>query len=128
MKSVVVILLFSTLAAGLDSAPKKPPRFDWKFDALAAAWAAGFFADESQTLNCLKTNPWCRETNPLFGPHPSAARLYGLTLAVDGAYLLGSYELRRHGPRPLRRFWFDGMSYPTFYHISAIAGSVRGRR
>jgi len=128
MKLLAVILLFSTLAAGLDSAPKKIPRFDWKFDVLAAAWAAGYLADESQTLNCLKTNPFCRETNPLFGPHPSAARLYGLTLAVDGAYMLGSYELRRHGPRSLRRFWSIGMSYPTYCHLSAIAGSARGHR
>ena len=128
MKPLALILFFSTLAAGLDSQPKKIPRFDWKTDALVAAWAASYFADESQTLNCLKTSPWCRENNPLFGPHPWAARLYGLALAVDGAYLLGSYEIRRHGPRPLRRIWFAGMSYPTFCHINGIAGSAHGRR
>ncbi len=108
-----------------DGQKSAPPRFDRKFKALAAADGVAYLWDETQTLNCLRSIPGCRETNPLYGPHPSAGRLYGLALAVDAGYFLGSWELRRHGPERLRRLWFAGAAFVIEGHIQGIAISKR---
>ena len=104
---------------------KSVPQWDRKFTALVAADAAVMLWDEGQTMNCLHHFVGCRETNPAFGPHPSAARLYGTAIAIDAGYILASYELRRHGPERLRRLWYAGAAWVIEQHVQGIAQSAR---
>lgn len=141
---IAVILLATTLGArAQDGAPRVAgspsgymaqrtsikaahvPRFDWKFDTLLAGEIASSLYDSAQTINCLNHFANCRETNSIYGPHPSAARLYGTSLALVGAYAFGSYELRRHGPAPLRRLWPCGMADAIYEHIDGIVTSAK---
>lgn len=121
----------SNAAALIDVAPvivpsKSTPRFDWKFDSLMLVGIASSLVDSARTENCLRNIPRCQEADPVYGPHPSAARLFGLSLAIQGAYTLGSYELRRRGPRPLRRLWMVPMNYCTALHVVAMVESWEG--
>jgi len=142
MKAILAVVLFSTLCAAQgrlaaptppranpvgfhETATKKSPRLDWKFVGFLAAATAANVADLVQTENCLHRIGGCSETNPAYGPHPSAAKLYGISFAIEAGYALGSYELRRHGPKPLRKSWWVPLAYVGYGHIEGIATSKR---
>jgi hypothetical protein len=49
-------------------------RMDWKFGIVAALAIGSTIADLEATLHCPQP---CREVDPLYGAHPTRARLYG---------------------------------------------------
>jgi hypothetical protein len=110
-------------AAPVVVSEQAPRRFDWKFVSLLAAATAANLTDMARTEHCLQASAACREDDWIYGPRPSAARLFGLSLAIEAGFALGSYELRRHGPGPLRRFWAAPLGYCAADHIQATAKS-----
>ena len=129
-------LLFSVGCFGADAPPRPVPyqtvnvekrarHFDWKFAAVLGISTAANLADMARTDDCLRNIAYCRETNPLYGPHPSSARLYGSSLALEAGFAVTSYELRRHGPAPLRKLWWVPLTYEGLDHVKGIALSRR---
>jgi hypothetical protein len=116
---LIIAFCIITLAAGPAIAQTPKPGLDAKFKSLLAETAAFYVTDSTQTIIHLREDGY-RETNPLYGPHPSAARLFGLGALVDGAYVAGSYELRRHGPRRLRKLWWAPMEYESLNRADAM--------
>ena len=53
----------------------------------AAVFVASDVADIKATTDTMQRCPTCSETSDLFGPHPSAARLWGESGAIDAAYI-----------------------------------------
>lgn len=44
-------------------------------------------ADAASTIHCLRTNPFCREENPLLPRHPSNVQAYGIKLGLTAAVI-----------------------------------------
>jgi hypothetical protein len=65
---------------------------------LSGAAVGAAVLDIESTAHCLANDPSCRDINPLFGNHPSRARLYGISMGVLGAQIFSSYSLRRAHP------------------------------
>ena len=74
-----------------------PHHVDWKFWSAIGGTGASYAADYVTSQQC---QPRCTETNPMFGPHPSAARV----AAVGGAFFAGE-TLLAHWMRNNRRAW-----------------------
>ena len=69
-----------------------PGKLFWTF---AAASVALTVADVELTHSCVNNVAGCRERNPLFGPHPTRARMYSISLPITSALLGVSYYVRR---------------------------------
>lgn len=121
MKAIVAILLFCMACQAVEK-----PRHDKVFWSVVAVQTGLMLWDETQTVGCLHNVPNCRETNPLYGPHPSAARLYVSAALVGAGYALASYEMQRHAPRTLRRLWWTAAAFDAACHAEGIATSVHG--
>ena len=115
-------LILATLLAGgvaFGQQPHKPRIIDKKFLGLATAELAGNVLDIYTRQRTQEINPASWETNPLLGPHPSAARmtatLVGFSLATD--YL--AYRLRKS--KRFNRGWLAPFAW-------SFAGSAAGIR
>jgi hypothetical protein len=132
MRALMLALILFSATARAQSFDKafapdphaKPPRLDWKFVGLVSADSALMLWDETQTAHCLSHIPGCSETNGIYGPHPSPGRLYGTAIAYEVGLAVASYEIRRHGPRFLRKSWFTPMAWDIEQHAIGIATSV----
>ncbi len=95
------ILLALYLVAGVLSAhgveAKPADSLKRVFVVLSVATVAGNIADAEVTAYELRTVPRWTEHNPLYGPHPSRAALWGWECTGAAAAILLSYELRKHG-------------------------------
>ncbi len=61
---------------------------DKQFLILNAVAVAATVADIETAAACLNSNARCQETNPLFGKHPSRARMYSIALGATGGEIL----------------------------------------
>jgi hypothetical protein len=78
--------------------PTSPRVFDRKFLVLAGIATAATMLDAATTSHCMSTYGDCQEGNPLFGSHPSTAKLYGVSFSVLGGQLLASAWIRHKAP------------------------------
>lgn len=102
-----VLVVFSLLALAHPSlAGERNPPSKKAFWVLTAATAAVSMADVELTQHVQSEYSELREWNPLYGPHPSRARMYSIVAAenVGCAYL--ALWLRHGKHRRLRKLWF----------------------
>jgi hypothetical protein len=97
--------------------------FDRKFLLLTGVAAAATSLDIVTTSRCVSTYSNCREANPLYGPHPSSARLYGISFSILAGQVLSSALLRREMPH--RKLWIIPVIAATATHGIAAALNVR---
>jgi len=94
----------SAKASGLEQAIQRPSEpkhvVDSRFLFVNGGYALAAAYDGATTQWFLH-NTRAHEVNPLFGRHPSTARLWGEGSALTAAMIFGSYELKKHHSR----FW-----------------------
>ena len=105
------------------SEPKKPRILDRKFFLLAGMATAATVLDVATTSHCLSTYAACQEGNPLFGSHPSQAKLYGVSFSMLAGQLLASAWIRRKMPN--RNLWMIPPIVATGGHGLAAALNIR---
>ena len=95
---------FFANAPGLEQAIERPPVPERVVDSLFLYVNVGYAlaaAYDGATTQWFLHNKRAHEVNPLFGSHPSTARLWGEGSALTAAVIFGSYELKKHHSR----FW-----------------------
>jgi hypothetical protein len=119
MKLTLIILAFSTF--GLCQVPGRTHKgVNLRFLAVAGAAESVNLVDMVQTERCLKHVAGCVELDPLYGRHPSTARIFSESFAIDGAFILASWAIERHAPRRVRAFWSAPMVFQTASHAKGI--------
>lgn len=118
-------MLGSQPAAGVEAAARQQaaPVIDAsaKFRATQKAalkWEVGYLVlsavDAVQTIDCVHRNA-CEEANPIFGKHPSAARVILTKAGVGLAHFLVFRELNKRNPKSaLRAAQFSAGLQGTF--------------
>ncbi len=92
------------------------------FTLLSAVAVASTVADLEFTAHCLASNPRCREANPLYGSHPSRARMYAIAMPMTAAQIWFSNHLRKKHPE--RKLWMIPTLTVTAVHsVGAASGS-----
>lgn len=81
-----------------------------------AAWAADTATTQAGILK------GATEINPIFGPHPSPARLWGTSAALQGIFLYSCYLDRRAHPQG--RFWKTMMKISSAAHAGAAVNNA----
>ena len=80
------------------------------------AWAADMATTQTGLLD------GATELNPLYGHHPSPARLWTTSAALQGVFLYACHrESQRH---PRGRFWKTMMAVSTGLHAGAAVNNV----
>jgi hypothetical protein len=97
----------------------KPGILDRKFFLLAGVATAATVLDVATTAHCISNYANCREANPLFGPDPSKAKLYGLSFSILAGQILASAWLRRKIPHS--KLWMIPPIAATAGHGTAAA-------
>lgn len=106
--------------------PSKPkPTSTKKFWALTAFSAAMTVADIELTQNCLATVRGCYETDPIYGTHPSRARMYAINIPVNAAVSYLSYKAM-NGKR-LSRMWAWPQLALTATHFGGVMTNITTR-
>lgn len=89
---------------------------------LSVAAGVATVVDVEVTTHCLQTKPNCRELNPLFGSHPSRARLYATALPLTIGQVWFSNYLRKKYPE--RKLWtLPTLSVTIGHAFGAMSGS-----
>jgi hypothetical protein len=100
-----------------------PRIFDRQFFLLAGMVTTATVLDITTTSNCISGYSNCRETNPLLGPHPSSAKIYGVNLSLLAGEIFASAWLRHQMPH--RKLWIIPPIVGTAAHGLAAALNVR---
>jgi hypothetical protein len=150
--SLVVFLLLLTLAGFAEEIPSGPqpqaavlsaavpplvqpivvvpkaqkPVSTRKFWALTAFSAAMTVADIELTQNCLATVRGCYETDPLYGTHPTRARMYAINVPINAAVAYVSYKAMT-GKR-LSKLWAWPQLALTATHFGGVVTNITTRR
>ena len=102
-----------------------PRTADRNFWALTAATGAATVLDVELTQHCLHTELGCRERNPIFGPQPSRARMYGVVAGENFACAYLAYRLKKSQHRRLRRLWWVPQTVAIAGHGKGFAVTLR---
>jgi hypothetical protein len=74
-----------------------------------ATLALSSLADAASAAHCQHVSPFCHETNPLLGPHPSTAALYGTKMGLTAMYIgidhWWEHEFKGTAPEKIYVFW-----------------------
>jgi hypothetical protein len=100
-------------------APKRQFKVaDRKFWALAALQTGATIADFETTQWAERKAPYGTEENPLFGSHPSRARMYSIGFTLTSAQIFLQYRSKRFGERTgkLKHAWIAGALFDTGLH------------
>jgi hypothetical protein len=100
-----------------------PPLFDRKFKILTALSIVTMTADLESTLHCAQS---CREVNPLYGSHPTRARLYGINAPFVVGELMISRMLRKRVPEG--KSWTFPALAVSAAHLVGVASNLRARQ
>jgi len=115
---------FSANAPGLEQAIQRPPEpkhvVDSRFLFVNGSYALAAAYDGATTQWFLH-NTRAHEVNPLFGRHPSTARVWGEGSALTAAVIFGSYELKKHHSR----FWWLPPAMGIAAHTLAGSRNLR---
>jgi hypothetical protein len=95
---------------------------DRKFFLLNALSTVALLADLETTARGLAAQPKAMELNPLFGKHPSTARLYGTGLSINMLLIYQSYHFKKLGPR--RNVWTIGPKVSIVVHTAAAINNL----
>jgi hypothetical protein len=101
----------------------KPRVLDRKFFLFAGMAATATILDISTTSQCISKYADCTEGNPLFGLHPSPAKLYGINLSILAGQVFASAWMKRQMPD--RKLWMIPAIAATATHAFAAAMNVR---
>jgi len=106
-------------------APKKPVKvINHEFIAHSVIAGALMITDFESALYEQHHHANLRESDPIFGAHPSHLRMYATALPLEAANAFLAYELKKHGHNKLWRIPFfvsEGM------HASGIASNFSPR-
>ena len=96
-RALILVFCFCSLSAvAQDLRAEQTKTADRKFWTVTGLAAASTVSDVEVTAHALQ-NPNCTEHNPLFGSHPSRARMYGVSIPATAGYaLLGYWLKKRH--------------------------------
>jgi hypothetical protein len=89
---------------------------------LSTAAVISTIADAELTAHCVATNPDCREVNPLYGSHPTRARLYLTSAPFTVAQIWFSNRLRKKYPE--KKLWMlPTISVTAVHSFGAASGA-----
>jgi hypothetical protein len=110
----------AALEQAMQRSPERKHVVDSRFLYVNGAYALAAAYDGATTQWFLhNTNAY--EVNPLFGHHPSTARLWGEGSALTAAMIFGSYELKKHHSR----FWWLPPAVGMAAHTFAASHNLR---
>ena len=121
---LTVLLSVVVVAGPVAGAETEKRTLDRKFWLLTAATASISVLDVEVSQHNLHLKPPWREVNPIYGSHPSRARMYG-TVAGENllcAYL--AYRLKKSPRRGLRRLWWLPQTLTIGEHAGCVVFSV----
>ncbi len=119
--------------------PAQPPSFNFveatkqpkpvkvvnrEFMVHSALTGALMIADFETALSAQHNNPHLRESDPLFGAHPSHLRMYATALPIEAANAFLAYELKKHGHTKL---WRVPFFFAETMHVSGIVSNLSPR-
>lgn len=95
---------------------------DRQFILLNALSTVSLIADVETTIHAVGGENKANEVNPLFGAHPTRARLYGITLPLNALSLYLSYHAKKTMPK--RRIWEIGPGLSIAVHTGAATNNL----
>ena len=95
---------------------------DRQFIVLHSLSTAALVADLETTVRSVAGQPKTNEVNPLFGAHPTRARLYGLGLPLNAVSFYLSYHYKKS--EPSRRGWKVGPGLCIAVHTAAAVNNL----
>lgn len=95
---------------------------DRKFIFLQSLSTLAMVADIESTAHALEGKSGAAELNPLFGQHPTRARMYGIGAPVNALTLFLSYRAKKIAPT--RRLWELAPALTMAIHAGAAANNI----
>jgi hypothetical protein len=95
---------------------------DTKFIVLQTLSTIALFADIETTTHALAAQPRAIELNPLFGQHPTPARVYGTAIPLHAFAFYLSYRAKKLAPR--RNVWTFAPTLLIAVHIAAAINNL----
>jgi hypothetical protein len=95
---------------------------DTKFIVLQTLSTLALFADIETTTHALAAQPRAIELNPLFGQHPSPARVYGTAIPLHAFAFYLSYRAKKLAPR--RNVWKFAPQLSIAVHTAAAINNL----
>jgi len=95
---------------------------DTKFILLQALSTVALFADIQTTTHALAAQPKAIELNPLFGKHPTPARVYGTAVPLHAFAFYQSYRAKKLAPR--RNVWKFAPKLSIAVHTAAAINNL----
>jgi hypothetical protein len=95
---------------------------DRKFILFSVFSTAATIADVETTARGIESNPNATELDPLFGKHPTRARLYGISIPTNSFLIYWSYHFKKIAPR--RNAWEGVLKVPIVVHTLAAVNNV----
>jgi hypothetical protein len=112
---------FVSPAAGERNKGSAPRTLDRKFILLQTLSAAALVADVETTMRDLGGQR-ASELNPLFGQHPTRARLYGINVPLNVLSFYVSYHFKK--TEPSRSLWKVGPALSLAVHATATINNL----
>ncbi len=104
--------------------PKPVKVVNREFITHSALTGALMIADFETALSAQHKDPNLRESDPLFGSHPSHLRMYATALPIEAANAFLAYELKKHGHTKL---WRVPFFVAETMHVSGIVSNLSPR-
>ncbi len=95
---------------------------DRKFIVFHSLNTLAMVADIESTAHALAGKSGAVELNPLFGPHPTRARMYGIGVPVNAFTLFLSHRAKKIAPR--RRLWELAPAMTMAIHAGAVTNNL----
>jgi hypothetical protein len=95
---------------------------DRQFILLNALSTVALVADVEATIHAVGGETKANEVNPVFGAHPTRARLYGITLPLNALSFYLSYHAKKTMPK--RRIWEIGPGLSIAVHTGAAINNL----
>jgi hypothetical protein len=95
---------------------------DRKFILLHSLSTVALLADLETTARAIAAQPKASELNPLFGEHPTRARLYGIAVPLNALSFYLSYRAKKNEPK--RRLWIIGPGASIAVHSAAAINNL----
>jgi hypothetical protein len=95
---------------------------DRKFILLQSLSTLALLADVETTVHAIAVQPRATELNPLFGAHPTRARLYGIAVPLNALSFYLSYRAKKTEPK--RNWWIIGPGVSIAVHSAAAINNL----
>jgi hypothetical protein len=104
------------------STNRRPHTLDRKFILLHSLSTVALLTDLETTARGIAATPKAAELNPLFGAHPTRARLYGIAVPLDALSFYLSYRAKKNEPK--RSLWIIGPGVSIAVHSAAAINNL----